>query len=101
MGSKKQIKEAREKIAVAGKRVGQMASVVQGINFLIDKKAVVIDGNTVYLYRELWGSDPKTPDAWMKNMYIYMRLQQLCEEGQTIYFRNIETDELIGRYESV
>ncbi|GHB44380.1 hypothetical protein [Mongoliitalea lutea] len=97
---KKQITEAKKKLKVAGQKVDHITKVVEGFNFLVEKKAVVIDGHTVYLYKDLWGSDPKTPDAWMANAYIYLRVKKLCAEGDRIYFKDIETDERIGVYMS-
>lgn len=97
--SKKLIRDAKHKLKVAGKKVDHFSKVIEGFNFLIEKKAVVIDRNTVYLYVDLWGEERKNADNWMKNAYIYMRMKLGFEEGQTVYFKDIETDELIGRYE--
>lgn len=94
-----EIIDAWAKIQTAGKKVDHMTKVVEGFNLLVENKAVVISDSTVYLYRELWGSDPKTPPAWMANAYIYLRMKHDLQEGKTVYFRDIETDRLIGRYE--
>lgn len=96
---KNQIDQARKKLKVAGKKVDHITKVVDGFNFYIEKRAVVIDRNTVYLYVDLWGEDRKNKDIWMKNAYIYMRMKLGFAEGATVYFKDIETDELIGRYE--
>lgn len=97
---KKQIREARQKLSTAQQRVAHIQKVVEGFNFLIEKKAVSIIGNGVYLYPELWGSNPKTPPSWMENAYIYLRMKKDFPEGKTVYFKNIETGEIIGRYEN-
>jgi hypothetical protein len=94
-----EVKDARTKIQTAGKKVDHMSSVIQGFNDLTEAKAVVINGTMIYLYTELWGSNPATPPAWMQNAYIYLRMKHDLPEGKTIYFRDIETDLLIGKYE--
>lgn len=97
---KNKLGEAKKKLDIAQKKVEQMTSVVQGFNYLTEVKAVVINGNMVHLYRQLWGSNPTTPGAWMQNAYIYLRMKHELPEGKTVYFRDIETDRLIGRYEN-
>lgn len=87
------------KVKRVSKEIDHFQGVFNGLNFLIDKKAVVIDGDTVRLYEELWGSDPAKIAAWKKNTYLYMRMKKNHPKGMPVFFKNIETGNDLGRYE--
>lgn len=96
---KNQIKNLQASIARAGKKVDRMHKVVEGFNFLLEKKAVEILPPTVRLYRELIGYKLPEMEAWMKNAYFYSRTKLDMESGAVLYFKDIETDEMIGSFD--
>lgn len=98
--AKKNFNDGIKKLITARYKTDHMAGVVNGFNFFVEKKAVVINGTMIHLYKELWGSNPATPPAWMQNAYIYLRMKHDLPEVKTVYFRDIETDRIIGRYEN-
>ena len=97
--SKKQVKELQQNIQRAGKKVERMERVVLGFNFLLEKNAITIDLPSMSLYRELIGADPKEMESWMKNAYLYCRLKKGMAPGAVLFFKDIETEEVIGRFD--
>ncbi|MFY0628579.1 MAG: hypothetical protein JXR07_19940 [Reichenbachiella sp.] len=73
--------------------------VVQGFNKLIEMKAIKIMGSTIFLHPELWGSTKEKQNAWMKNAYRFLRLEHKIKEGSPLYFKDIDSLQLIGKYE--
>jgi len=92
------MKNFKNKVRKLSKEVEHVQSVLNGLNFLIEKKAIVIDGDTVFLYPELWGKDEKKIDSWKKNIYLYVRLKRNFPKGNSLSFRDIETREYLGSY---
>ncbi|GAB2993864.1 hypothetical protein GCM10027284_08800 [Cyclobacterium sediminis] len=69
--------------------------VIEGFNWLVEKKAVVIVENNFLIYNEVLPSDPEKRKAWVKNAYIYARLKLNLPEGVDINIKDIETGGLI------
>lgn len=97
--SNMQAKELQQNIQRAGKKVERMERVILGFNFLVEKGAVQIDLPSLSLYRELIGEDAKEMESWMKNAYLYCRLKKGMAEGAILFFKDIETEEVIGQYD--
>lgn len=97
--NKKQVRELRTNVIRAGKKVERMERVVLGFNFLLEKKAIAIDLPSMSLFRELVGSDRKEMESWMKNAYLYCRLKMGMAPGAILFFKDIETGEVIGRFD--
>lgn len=74
------------------------AKVIAGVTELIQRRAINITGNVVFLYPELW-YNRETAAAWMKNLYLYCRLANNHPDGMALYFKNIETGELMGFFQ--
>lgn len=97
--SKKSVKQLQKNIVQAGKKVERMERVVLGFNFLLEKKAVEIDLPSLSLYRELIGTEPKEMESWMKNAYLYCRMKKGMAPGAVLFFKDIESGELIGSFD--
>lgn len=97
--NKKAVKQLQENIQRAGKKVERMERVVLGFNFLAEKGAIEIDLPSMSLYRELIGSEPKEMESWMKNAYLYCRLKKGMAPGAILFFKDMETGAVIGRFD--
>lgn len=88
---------------LAKKRASHVANhilvVVDGVEKLIDLKALSIDGNTISIYREILTGTHDTK-SYVKNLYLYMRTKKLLKQGQTLYIKDIETTALLAQYSS-
>lgn len=93
--TRKLARDAKKKLQTAGKRVDHMREVLEGFNYLVDKKAVVFDLPVVHVYRELLGSDLTKAKAWSQNAYLYARLKLGHPKGMPIYIKDIETGEIL------
>lgn len=94
--SKRIEKQIRE---LFGKNTAHVLEVIRGVNTLIEKKALRIDGVNIYLYEEFWGANREKGPAWMKNIYLYLRLEKKYTEKQVLFFFNIETEMEIGYWD--
>lgn len=74
------------------------AKVIAGVVKLMLNSSINITGNVVFLFPELWYNN-KAAAAWMKNLYLYCRLVNGHREGMALYFKNIETGELMGFFQ--
>ena len=99
--SKRIVSQFQNNVKNAGKKVDHFSRILEGFNFLIEKKAVVIDLPAVYLYRELLGSKKSEQEAWVKNAYLYARIKLDHAEGTMLVFYDIETKDIIGRFDGV
>jgi hypothetical protein len=97
--TKKAVRQIKENVVRTGKKVERMERVVLGFNYLTEKKAVVIDLPSVSVYRELMGAEAKAVESWMKNAYLYCRLKMSMAPGAVLFFKDIETEDVIGRYD--
>lgn len=97
--SKKLVRQFQNNVKNASKKVDHISRILEGFNFLTEKKAVMIDLPAVYLYPELLGSKESEHQAWMKNAYLYARLKIGHQEGVRLVFFNMETKERIGSFD--
>jgi hypothetical protein len=96
--NKKAVRQIKENVVRTGKKVARMERVVLGFNYLTEKKAIVIALPSVNLYRELMGQNDKEIEVWMKNTYLYCRLKMGMAPGAILFFKDIETEDVIGSY---
>ena len=96
---KKQVRQFQNNVKNAGKKVDHIGRILEGFNYLTEKKAVVIDLPVVYLYPELLGSQESERQAWLKNAYLYARLKHNHTEGVKLVFMDIETKERVGSFD--
>lgn len=74
-----------------------MAEVLQSVDKLLELHALQINGNTIFIYKELLQAafDQK---AYVKNLYLYMRAKQLIKQGQSLYIKSLESSNIIAQY---
>ncbi|MEX2568351.1 MAG: hypothetical protein WD431_20575 [Cyclobacteriaceae bacterium] len=96
---KKELGIFQNKPEEPGSRVKHILAVVEHFNLLVEKKIILILGNTIYLKRDLWGKEPEVAKSWIENTYIFLRMKQGAKVGPTIYFWDMEADQLIGKFE--
>lgn len=85
---------ANKKIASSVNLAQQTAQIIANVNALESKNLIRLEALTVYLHLSLW-PDKKIALNWIDCMLIYYRVKKSFK-GTTLYFKNIETDELIG-----
>lgn len=72
-----------------------LATIFDGINNFRANGLIRIEGNTMSLYPQIWS---RNPEAFMANAYRYFRLKLKRKEGMPVYFKDIETNRLIGKF---
>ncbi len=79
--------------------IGDVSKHILLVNGLKEKK-VLKTSNTgaFYTYPEILRIGP-TPDNIAKNLYLYARECNLIAKGQTLYFRDMDEDMVIGQYD--
>ena len=75
-------------------------TIITGINSLIEKGVIRIDGNKLFVFEEITGHTAEKKSAFIKNAYMYFRLKLKRPQGTIIEVFNIETDQAIGVYRS-
>lgn len=79
--------------------VGQAAAAILLVDGLIKKNVLRTTAVGVfYTYPEILKIGP-TPDNIAKNIYLYARACKLISKGQTLYFRKMVNDFVIGQYD--
>ena len=97
----KHLQRFNQNINKVARKVNHSHRVIMGFNFLVEKKGIIIDDQTMQIYPEILGSDPKEQKAWLKNAYLYCRLKLKYPEGFVLYFRDIETGSLFAKYDGL
>ncbi len=72
----------------------QTAQIIANVAALEGKNLIRLENTTVYLAISLW-SDKTVALNWIDCLFIYYKVKKQFKNG-TLYFKNIETDELIG-----
>gem|GEM_PF-6390585 len=75
-------------------------TIITGINSLIEKGVIRIDGNKLFVFEEITGHTTEKKSAFIKNAYLYFRLKLKKPQGTIVEVINIETNQLIGTYNS-
>lgn len=70
--------------------------VINGMNSLIEKQLIRIEGNVMLIYPEIWGDTEAKHLAFIRNGYRYFRLKLHFAEGTTVYIKDIETGQFLG-----
>lgn len=74
-----------------------IARITASVAELEKNKTIRIVGNTVYLFRVLW-PNKKIALSWIKNLYIVCAATRGHSKEQVLYFKDIETDDILGFY---
>ena len=85
---------ANKKIANPINLAQQTAQIIANVKALESKNLVRLESATVFLHISLW-TDKKVATNWIDCLFIYYKIKKQFKNG-ALYFKNIETDELIG-----
>ncbi len=85
---------ANKKIASSVNLAQQTAKIIANVNALENKNLIRLEEATVYLHISLW-TDKKVAVNWIDCLLIYYKVKKQFKNS-TLYFKNIETEELIG-----
>lgn len=86
---------ANKKVAVKSNLAQQTAQIIANVKELEGKNLIRIEGNEVFLYPQIW-KDKATALNWIKCLYLYCCIKKKIKDGNPLYFKHIETEELIG-----
>jgi hypothetical protein len=86
---------ANKKISQSHNSAQQMAQIIANVSALANKDLIRLTGDTVYLNPMLW-KDKETARNWIKCLHQYYVVKKGFKKSGTLYFKDIDTDELIG-----
>jgi hypothetical protein len=86
---------ANKKVALKSNTAQQTAQIIANVKELESKNLVRIENNEVLLYPQIW-KDKASALNWIKCLYLYCCIKKKIKDGNPLYFKNIETGELIG-----
>lgn len=79
--------------------IATIAKHIRLVNGLKDRGVLKTTGNGVfYTYPEIL-SIGLSPDSIAKNLFLYARECNLVKKDQTLYFREMDEDYVIGQYD--
>ncbi len=85
---------ANKKIASSANLAQQTAKIIANVKILEEKNLIRLESDTIYVHFSLW-TDKKVALNWIDCLLIYYRVKKSFK-GNTLYFKNIESEELIG-----
>jgi len=85
---------ANKKVAHSTNLAQQTAQIISNVKALESKNLIRLADLTVYLHISLW-PDKKVAKNWVDCLIIYYKVKRSFKIG-TIYFKNIETEEIIA-----
>lgn len=93
-----------KKIASTANLAQQTAKIIANVKALESKNLVRLESATIYLHISLWTDnknklyiDEKVAKNWIDCLFIYYKVKKQFKSS-ALYFKNIETDELIGTF---
>jgi len=85
---------ANKKIASSVNLAQQTAQIITKVKALESKNLIRLEEETVYLDISLW-TNKKVAINWINCLFIYYKVKKSFKNS-SLYFKNIETEELIG-----
>ncbi|MGF1925273.1 MAG: hypothetical protein ACQUHE_13935 [Bacteroidia bacterium] len=85
---------AQKKISATANLAQQTAKIIANVATLEVKNLIRLEETTIYLSIGLW-TDKKVAANWIDCLLIYYKVKRQFK-GTVLYFKNLETDELIG-----
>ncbi|TKC10343.1 hypothetical protein FA048_09130 [Pedobacter polaris] len=73
----------------------QTAKIIANVLELESKNLIRLEADTIFLYPQLW-KDRISAINWINCLHHYYCLKKQLKSSQPLYFKNIETEELIG-----
>lgn len=88
---------ANKKVTGKPKLAEQTAKIIANVKELEAKNLVRLTADTVFLHPQLW-KDKITAINWINCLHHYYCLKKQLKGSQSLYFKNIATEELIGSF---
>lgn len=88
---------ANKKVQQHTNNAAHTSKIIENVIALEEKNLVRISGNDVFLHPELW-KDRLTALNWIKCLHVYCTLKKRFKDNDPLYFRHLETEEIIGTY---
>jgi len=86
---------ANKKVNTKGNLAQQTAQIIANVIALEEKNLIRLAEDTIYLYPQIW-KDKAAAINWINCLHHYYCLKRRYKSVAILYFKNIETDELIG-----
>lgn len=86
---------ANKKVNLKGNLAQQTAQIIANVTALESKNVIRLESDTVFLYPQIW-KDKIAAINWINCLHHYYCLKKQHKASATLYFKNIETEELIG-----
>lgn len=86
---------ANKKVAVKPNSAQQTAKIIANVKELEGKNLIKLTPDTIFLYPQLW-KDKATALNWINCLHYYYTIKKQLNSTTTLYFKHIETEELIG-----
>lgn len=86
---------ANKKIATSPNQAKLTAKIIANVKALASKNLIAFEDDTVFLYPSIW-KDKISALNWIKCLYLYCCVKRNLKDGNPLYFKNIESKELIG-----
>lgn len=86
---------ANKKVSSKANTAQQTAKIIANVKTLEEKNVIRLDTDTVLLYPTIW-KDKATALNWMNCLNQYYCMKKQLKSTATLYFKNIETNELVG-----
>jgi len=87
---------ANKKISSSANLAQQTAKIIANVEALESRNLIRLESNTVFLNISVW-TDNKVALNWIDCLFIYYKVKKSFK-NDPLYFKNIETNELIGTY---
>jgi len=86
---------ANKKVSSKANTAQQTAKIIANVKTLEEKNVIRLETDTVLLYPAIWKDKP-TALNWMVCLHQYYCMKKQFKSTETLLFKNIETDELLG-----
>lgn len=86
---------ANKKVNLKGNLAQQTAQIITNVTALESKNVIRLETDTVFLYPQIW-RDKIAAINWINCLHHYYCLKKQLKNSAPLYFKNIETNELIG-----
>ncbi len=86
---------ANKKVNLKGNLAQQTAQIIANVTALESKNVIRLENDTVFLYPQIW-KDKIAAINWINCLHHYYSLKKQLKSSAPLYFKNIETEELIG-----
>ncbi len=86
---------ANKKISVKANMAQQTAQIIANVKELERRNLIRLESDTVFLYPQIW-KDKTSALNWINCLHHYYMLKKQLKSTQALYFKHMETEELIG-----